>query len=69
MIGGAGTPCPKCMTLRWFLTTAAALIAGLYLQPDWAVKVTGLLPSPLTIGLGICGAGILGFAVGLWRMR
>lgn len=69
MTGGAGTPYPKCVTPRWFLITAAALIAGLYLQPDWAVQVTGLLPSPLTIGLGICGVGSLGFAIGLWRMR
>lgn len=69
MIGKAGPRCGTCSTLRWFLTIAGALIAALYLQPHWALRISGLLPSPLTIGVGICGLGSLGFALGLWRMR
>lgn len=69
MTGGTGASCTACVTLRWVLTAAAALITGLYLQSDWAVQISGLLPSPLTIGLGICGIGSLGFLVGLWRIR
>lgn len=69
MIGGPGSRCATCSTLRGFLTIAGALIAALYLQPDWAVRISGLAPSPLAIGLGICGLGSLAFVVGLWRMH
>lgn len=69
MIGRSVSRCATCSTLRWFLTAAGALILALYLQPGWAVRISGMVPSPLVIGLGICGVGGLGFAVGLWRMR
>jgi mannose/fructose/N-acetylgalactosamine-specific phosphotransferase system component IIC len=69
MIGKTVSRCSTCSTLRWFLTIAGSLIAALYLQPDWAVRVSGLVPSAMTIGLGICGLGSIGFAIGLWRMR
>lgn len=42
---------------------------ALYLQPGWAVRISGLVPSAMAIGLGICGIGSIGFGVGLWRMR
>jgi hypothetical protein len=48
---------------------AVALIAALFLQPDWAVQVTRLMPSSLAIGVGICAVGSLGFVIRLWRMR
>lgn len=69
MIGRTGAGCSTCSTLRWFLTSAGALLAALYLQPDWAVRISGLIPSPLTIGLGICVLGSIGFGLGLWRIR
>ena len=69
MIGKTVSRCSTCSTLRWFLTAAGALIAALYLQPDWAVRISGLVPSALTIGLGICAVGSLGFAIRLWRLR
>lgn len=69
MSGKTISRCSTCSTLRWFLTIAGALIAALYLQPGWAVRISGLMPSPLTIGLGICATGSLGFAIGLWRLR
>ena len=69
MIGRTSSRCSTCSSLRWFLTIAGALIAALYLQPGWAVRISGLMPSPIVIGLGICGIGSLGFALGLWQMR
>lgn len=69
MTGRTASRCTTCTTLRWFLTAAVALIVALYLQPGWAVRLSGLIPSPLAIGLGICALGCGGAAVGLWRMR
>jgi hypothetical protein len=69
MIGQTASRCSTCSRLRWFLTCAGAVIVALYLQPDWAVRISGLVPSPIAIGLGICGLGSVGFGVGLWRMR
>lgn len=69
MTGAPTAGCTRCSTLRWFLTLAGLLIAALYLQPGWAVRISGLVPSPLTLGLGICGIGLIGFGLGLWRLR
>lgn len=53
-------PCAICFRVRWFLTLAGFLIAGLYLQPGWATGVARLMPSSLVIGCGICGvAGVV----------
>ena len=60
--------CTKCVTLRWFLASAGALITAIYLQPSWAVRVSYFVPSPLTLGLSICALGFASAAVGLWRM-
>ena len=69
MTGRSTSRCATCSTLRWFLTMAGLLIAALYLQPGWAVRISGLVPSPLVIGLTLCGIGSIGFGLGLWRMR
>lgn len=69
MIRRTTSQCSTCSWLRWFLTLAGVVIIGLYLQADWAVRVSSLVPSAMAIGLGICGIGSIGFGVGLWRMR
>ncbi|MGX0974932.1 hypothetical protein ACSSVY_000630 [Roseovarius sp. MBR-51] len=58
---GQGSPCATCYRVRWFLTLAGALIAGLYLQPSWAMGVARLMPSPLVIGWAICGLAAVVF--------
>jgi hypothetical protein len=62
-----GHTCALCLRLRFFLSVAGALIAGLYLQPGWATALARLMPSPLMIGIGICIAAVALFALRLWR--
>ena len=64
-----GHTCVMCLRLRFFLTVAAALIAGLFLQPGWATALARLMPSPLVIGIAICAAGVVLFAWRLLRYR
>lgn len=61
MPGAQEQTCATCLRLRMFLTIAGGLIAGLYLQPEWATAVAGLMPAPLIIGWGICVGGSLSF--------
>ena len=54
-------PCALCLKLRFFLTIAAALIAGLFFQPDWGVSLAAYMPSAMVIGAAICACGALTF--------
>lgn len=61
--------CQSCQRIRWFLVAASTLLVGLFLQPEWLHSVAGLLPSSLTIGLGICGWGLSVFFFRLWQYK
>lgn len=58
----ATAPCDFCLRIRLFITMAAALIGGMYLQPVWAVALAGLLPSAMTLAFLICAVGSALFA-------
>ncbi|MEM1375466.1 MAG: hypothetical protein AAGF78_13900 [Pseudomonadota bacterium] len=55
--------------MRIFVTLSAALIAGIYLQPDWAVELAGLMPAPLATGAALCAANPIFFAARYLRHR
>lgn len=57
--------CGTCQRLRWFLMVAGALIAGIYMQPQWAEALARMVPSPMTIGAAICMAGAAIFGLRL----
>jgi len=56
--------CSFCYRLRAYLTVAGFLIAGIYLQPDWALRLANHMPTAMTVGIGIC----LG-AVGIFSIK
>ncbi|MEL6550201.1 MAG: hypothetical protein AAFQ54_08130 [Pseudomonadota bacterium] len=61
--------CQTCARLRLFLPASLALIAAIYVQPDWATALAVLMPPPLVIGLFLMAANVAGVAWGLWRAR
>lgn len=61
--------CRSCLRIRWFMMAALPLIIGLFLQPQWMVNVARLLPSSLTIGIGICVGGTAVFLFRLWHYK
>ena len=58
-----GKSCTACVRIRAFLVAATALILAIYLQPGWALRLAGVVPGPLMIGLGMCALGGAVFAV------
>lgn len=58
-----------CLRIRWFLSVAAFVVLGIYLQPHWAMSLAKAMPDPMLIGIGLTFAGVAGFAVRLYRYR
>ncbi|MEL6915438.1 MAG: hypothetical protein AAFP13_13140 [Pseudomonadota bacterium] len=59
--------CTGCARLRFFLPVALMLIAAIYAQPAWAIRLAGFMPAPMSIGVAILLANVLGVVWGLWR--
>lgn len=58
--------CRTCLRLRLFLGAALPLVAMIYLQPQGAVRLAAIVPSPALIAGGL----VLACAVGFWvRLR
>ncbi len=60
-------PCNLCQRIRIFVGSGLGLIVLIYLQPQGAVALARLMPDPFWIGAGLTGAGVLVFAVRLYR--
>lgn len=61
----SGSGCAACLRIRWFVMAAVPLVAGIYLQPDWATAAAERMPSALTIGVTMSGLAAVVFAVRL----
>jgi len=54
--------------MLWSITgLLVGLIVLIYLQPQGAMALARLMPDPFWIGAGLTGAGVLVFAVRLYR--
>lgn len=66
MTKSRSTTCERCLYIRWFLMAGGMAIAGIYVQPAWALRVAVQMPSALAIGVGICAAAAAVFACRLY---
>lgn len=58
--------CQRCQWLRAFLGAGFALIVLIGLQPEAAQVVAGMMPNPLTLGVGGMVLGSVAFVFRLW---
>ena len=62
----ANTTCQRCQWLRAFLGAGFGLIVLIWLQPDGAQIVAGMMPDSFTIAVGGMILGSAAFFFRLW---
>ncbi|MDX1779720.1 MAG: hypothetical protein R3256_00220 [Thalassovita sp.] len=58
--------CQRCQWFRAFLGTGFGLIVLIWLQPDGAKIIAGLMPAPFTLAVGGMVLGSMAFLFRLW---